>query len=163
MRTLEKGSCEITQTRKWPQKRFSIRGATSDYSHLGIDFVSPQKPAETLANRFFHSFLFKGAGVDLSFCCSSSLVDGIDGDQTVLPLFVVRPTAPGPVLRITNGPNPRTLERRRVRHPPAPHVGSGRHDRSGILRPLARCNSKEHGIYAPPALDLTADPSLRSG
>ena len=49
-------SCEITKTRKCPQKLFSIRGRTGDYSDRGIDFVSPPKPAKTLANRFLHSF-----------------------------------------------------------------------------------------------------------
>ena len=56
--------------------------------------------------------------------------------------------------RLANGPNPRTLEKRRVRHPPVLCVGSGRHDRSGTLHSLARCISKEHGIYAPPAFLL---------
>src|SRR5713226_7504616 len=43
-------------------KKFSIRGPTSDYSHLGIHFVSPHKPTKTLANRFFHSFDFSKGG-----------------------------------------------------------------------------------------------------
>jgi hypothetical protein len=52
----EKRSCEKTKPRKLPQKLFAIRGPTSDYSHLGIDFASPHKSIKTLGNGFFHSF-----------------------------------------------------------------------------------------------------------
>jgi hypothetical protein len=61
-------SCEKTKTRKWLQKLFSISSPTSDYSHLGIHFASPQEPHKSLANRFFHRFVFKGAGFLTPFC-----------------------------------------------------------------------------------------------